>query len=832
MGSFTNINTYAQQTVNFTDEREPGPRIFPPVPLNTVFAFDRPLSEPFPIYMGTQVEQVIRPEDALLNLWINTNDAPGSIVTWENLPTGVGLTNAGGGFYILGPINSTTTWNQIKDGGRIQFTGEGPAVYKVSLQWFDSDEYRVVEWINGTLIPVAVIRSAFGVGLVPNYIFAPRYDWTSEFVFYNLSGKLQRITRNLAAQFAVTAIRTRIRGYSFARTAVFTQSALLGIRKEYNVVVLSTAAAQIVPLRIKNSAVIPINGVFDIYTLGGKIRFADGQFISAADIFCDGIATTIVEYAAEFDSEFAQDIDYIRIRYADSAVDSATDMQTEIKHYKGIIETYAVETQMPDTDYIRYRETPIPSLTAVSTMTVDLTESVMELEWAFGSTNASRSFTVQVFAPTTIDWGNSLTTNLSAGTHTVSAPTGSTLIARINSPQPYRFYGPGSGLKKVNSWNNAGYTQINSMLTGVNLETVPNSPLLVQIFEVDATSMFEGAQKLNCDLDKLFYFVDNRLANTSRMFYNAFVFNGSVDAWNTSSVVNMKQMFFGARQFNKPIGSWNVSSVVDMEEMFYECLTFNQNIGTWNTAALTNMEDMFREAQNFNQSLNTWDVSKVTNMRGVFHGAIRFNGNISAWNTSSVTDMSNMFRDVWNFNQPIGSWNTSNVTNMQAMFWNSGQAEGNGFNQNINTWDVSKVTNMSYMFYDAENFNQPLDQWDTSSVTDMSYMFWDADSFNQNINTWNTSNVTNMTGMFLSANDFNQPLGSWDVRKVSRANMRFMFQSALAYNQDLSTWNVRHISLKPQDFDTGATAWTLPKPNWGIPYVGINTAATMEINVV
>jgi hypothetical protein len=31
----------------------------------------------------------------------------------------------------------------------------------------------------------------------------------------------------------------------------------------------------------------------------------------------------------------------------------------------------------------------------------------------------------------------------------------------------------------------------------------------------------------------------------------------------------------------------------------------------------------------------------------------------------------------------------------------------------------------------------------------------------------------------------------------------------------LSGWNVSHISTKPDQFDTGATAWNEPKPIWG-----------------
>jgi len=103
-------------------------------------------------------------------------------------------------------------------------------------------------------------------------------------------------------------------------------------------------------------------------------------------------------------------------------------------------------------------------------------------------------------------------------------------------------------------------------------------------------------------------------------------------------------------------------------------------------------------------------------------------------------------------------------------------------------------------------------------VTSMYGMFRDATAFSGNIGGWNTGEATDMQQMFYGATAFNQDIGGWDTGKVaSRSSMRQMFRDGSSFNQDLSGWCVSNITSKPQDFDTGATAWTLEdsRPIWG-----------------
>lgn len=134
----------------------------------------------------------------------------------------------------------------------------------------------------------------------------------------------------------------------------------------------------------------------------------------------------------------------------------------------------------------------------------------------------------------------------------------------------------------------------------------------------------------------------------------------------------------------------------------------------------------------------------------------------------------------------------------------------------INNLVTTRVNNMSEMFIGGptygSQFNQIIPNWDVSNVTDMSQMFTFS-VFNQYIGNWDTGNLVLMDGIFASSL-FDQWIARWDVRNVT--NMRNMFYNNTKFNQDLSSWCVSAVTNNTL-FDYGATAWTLPKPNFANP---------------
>ena len=228
-------------------------------------------------------------------------------------------------------------------------------------------------------------------------------------------------------------------------------------------------------------------------------------------------------------------------------------------------------------------------------------------------------------------------------------------------------------------------------------------------------------------------------------------------------------------------------TVVD-REMLDQMLLDEEDVSKVCTTRITDMSYMFYDFVNFSPHSFAED----------------FNQPIGSWDVSSVTNMSAMFYNSSAFNQDIGNWDVSSVIDMTQMFYNS------AFNQDIGNWDTSSVTEMTWMFRDNSAFNQDIGNWDVSSVIDMGQMFYHS-AFNQDIGNWNTSSVTNMRFMFGNDTAFNQDIGNWDVSSV--IDMRGMFNDNTAFNQDIGNWDVDGVT-DCNVFSYGATAWTLPKPNF------------------
>jgi surface protein len=229
--------------------------------------------------------------------------------------------------------------------------------------------------------------------------------------------------------------------------------------------------------------------------------------------------------------------------------------------------------------------------------------------------------------------------------------------------------------------------------------------------------------------------------------------------------------------------------------------TFENSEDNIFTGQVTTLNQLFA-GTNFNGDINYWDTSNVKDMSILFTQT-PFNQPLDNWDTSNVTNMTVMFYSS-PFNYPIGNWNVSNVTNMASMFHYS------SFNQPLANWDVSNVTTTNYMFTSSP-FNQPIGNWDISKVNNISGMFRDT-PFNHSIKDWNTSNVNAMLLTFAESS-FNNDISTWDTSSVN--DMYGMFQDASNFNQNLSTWCVNNITLKPDNFDVGASSWILPQPQWG-----------------
>jgi prepilin-type N-terminal cleavage/methylation domain-containing protein len=253
----------------------------------------------------------------------------------------------------------------------------------------------------------------------------------------------------------------------------------------------------------------------------------------------------------------------------------------------------------------------------------------------------------------------------------------------------------------------------------------------------------------------------------------------ATDAPNLSNVTNMSNMFQSANLTGSSLAGWTLPNA-DVSNMFMSATNI-PSLASWNVSAVTNMSDMFYLANLTGQTLSSWNISNVTNMRYMFRSANLNGVNFANW-TLPNADVSNMFMSATNI-------------------------------PSLASWNVSAVTNMSDMFYLANLTGQDLSGWNISNVTNMSYMFRSANLNGVNFANWTLPNAS-VSYMFQSATNI-PSLASWNVGSVSSTNMRNMFNAASNFNQNLSGWCVSSIPTKPSGFDTGATAWTLPRPIWG-----------------
>jgi surface protein len=242
----------------------------------------------------------------------------------------------------------------------------------------------------------------------------------------------------------------------------------------------------------------------------------------------------------------------------------------------------------------------------------------------------------------------------------------------------------------------------------------------------------------------------------------------ATDAPNTIAFTNMSLMFTFCALYNGKMDTWNVSNVLNFQNMFNGATIFNEDITSWDVSSVTNFNLTFNNCENFDQEIGSWDVSSGTNFGSMFSGASNFSGDLSSWNTSSAVIMAVMFSGASSFNSNINSWDVRKVQNFSNMFSGAGS-----FNSPLNSWNTAAATNMSFMFNVANTFNQPVNTFDTSSVTLMQRMFYFALNFDQDISGFDVSNVTNMEDMLqgsaFSQTNYDLLLPAWEAQSVQNS---------------------------------------------------------------
>ena len=129
-----------------------------------------------------------------------------------------------------------------------------------------------------------------------------------------------------------------------------------------------------------------------------------------------------------------------------------------------------------------------------------------------------------------------------------------------------------------------------------------------------------------------------------------------------------------------PIGDWDVSNVADMSRMFSYAPLFNGDLSKWDVSSVKDMSSMFLAAKSFNRDLSKWDVSSVVSMAAMFRWATSFNSDIAKWDVSSVVNMDYMFLDASSFRRKLcgAAWFYSKATKTIMFEGSSGSISRRG----------------------------------------------------------------------------------------------------------------------------------------------------------
>lgn len=195
MGSFTDLNAYAAETINFNDLRAPGPRFN--LPIETAVFTNTATSGTFPITRQNptsevliEVTEIIRPDVADFSMAVDVSSVPGAVVSWPVVPSGCVVLNPATGIYVIEGIDTVAIWDQIKNPNIVLPSGfAGVFQYIVGFGWYGETGETTTGYIVGQYVPVAYLPSEFSLTCSRNRI---RPNGTTQNSTFSLTGELKQ----------------------------------------------------------------------------------------------------------------------------------------------------------------------------------------------------------------------------------------------------------------------------------------------------------------------------------------------------------------------------------------------------------------------------------------------------------------------------------------------------------------------------------------------------------------------------------------------------------------------------------------------------------------
>lgn len=152
MSSLTQLNSYSNNTITFTDNRPPDIKLTWPNAKDLQFTIE---TGTFTVQRNIDIEEIIKPESALVEYEIDVSSLAGAVVNWATTPSGCNIISSGG-VYIMKGIDSVSDWEIVRAPLiTIPNLFQGSFFYTVTIRWNSDAGIQEEDWQVGNYIPVS-----------------------------------------------------------------------------------------------------------------------------------------------------------------------------------------------------------------------------------------------------------------------------------------------------------------------------------------------------------------------------------------------------------------------------------------------------------------------------------------------------------------------------------------------------------------------------------------------------------------------------------------------------------------------------------------------------
>jgi hypothetical protein len=215
MSTLSQLNTYSNNTIEFTDNRPSGIKLTWPNPRN-IIDFVATGSN-FPVERRVDIEEIINPNGTLnLTYSINLSSVAGAYLTWDPI-FGGSITNIQNGVYSISPINSIADWELVRAPLiTLPDNFQGTFEYTCTLTYLADSGLTSQSWTVGSFVPVANLSAVFTEFVTPvMFKGVGPIRLSSEFTLLGGGLEFDIAEANFASNFVMaTTARRALRGYS------------------------------------------------------------------------------------------------------------------------------------------------------------------------------------------------------------------------------------------------------------------------------------------------------------------------------------------------------------------------------------------------------------------------------------------------------------------------------------------------------------------------------------------------------------------------------------------------------------------------------------------